>query len=70
MGITVNAIGPTPIETELIRGIPEEKIQNLLNRQAIKRYGRIEDIINLVDFLIQPESEFITGQVIYLGGVS
>jgi 3-oxoacyl-[acyl-carrier protein] reductase len=70
MGITVNAIGPTPIETDLIRGIPEEKIQKLLNRQAIKRYGRIEDIINLVDFLIRPESGFITGQVIYLGGVS
>lgn len=70
MGITVNAIGPTPIETDLIQGIPEEKIQKLLNRQAIKRYGRIEDIINLVDFLIRPESGFITGQVIYLGGVS
>jgi 3-oxoacyl-[acyl-carrier protein] reductase len=70
MGITVNAIGPTPIETDLIRGIPEEKIQKLLNRQAIKRYGRIEDIINLVDFIIRPESGFITGQVIYLGGVS
>jgi 3-oxoacyl-[acyl-carrier protein] reductase len=70
MGITVNAIGPTPIETDLIQGIPEEKIQKLLNRQAIKRYGGIEDIINLVDFLIRPESGFITGQVIYLGGVS
>ncbi len=70
MGITVNAIGPTPIQTDLIRGIPEEKIQKLLSRQAIKRYGRIEDIINLVDFLIRPESGFITGQVIYLGGVS
>ena len=70
MGITVNAIGPTPIETDLVRGIPKEKIQKLLNQQAIKRYGRIEDIINLVDFLIRPESGFITGQVIYLGGVS
>jgi len=69
-GITVNAIGPTPIETDLIRGIPEGKMQKLLSRQAIRRYGRMEDIINLVDFLLQPESGFITGQVIYLGGVS
>jgi len=70
LGITVNAIGPTPIETDLIRGIPEEKMQKLISRQAIRRYGRMEDIINVVDFLLQPESEFITGQVIYLGGVS
>lgn len=70
LGITVNAIGPTPIETDLIRGIPGEKMQDLLNRQAVKRFGTVEDLTNLVDFLIKPESAFITGQVIYLGGVS
>jgi 3-oxoacyl-[acyl-carrier protein] reductase len=68
--ITVNAIGPTPIETDLIRSVPQEKIQELINRQAIKRLGKFEDILNLVDFLVKPESDFITGQVIYLGGVS
>jgi 3-oxoacyl-[acyl-carrier protein] reductase len=70
LGITVNAIGPTPIDTDLIRGVPQEKIQALINRQAIKRLGKFEDIHNLVDFLVKPESDFITGQVIYLGGVS
>jgi 3-oxoacyl-[acyl-carrier protein] reductase len=70
LGITVNAIGPTPIDTDLIRGVPQEKIQALINRQAIKRPGKFEDIINLIDFLVKPESDFITGQVIYLGGVS
>ncbi len=70
LGITVNAIGPTPIATDLIGGVPQEKIKDLINRQAIKRLGRFEDILNLVDFLIKPESDFITGQVIYLGGVS
>ena len=70
LGITVNAIGPTPIDTDLIRGIPEDKLRDLINRQAIKRQGKFEDIFNLVDFLIKPESDFITGQVIYLGGVS
>lgn len=70
LGITVNAIGPTPINTDLIRGVPQEKIQALINRQAIKRPGKFEDIFNLIDFLVKPESDFITGQVIYLGGVS
>lgn len=69
-GITVNAIAPTPIETDLIRNISENKIQELFNYQAIKRYGEFNDIQNLADFLIKDESEFITGQVIYLGGVN
>ena len=69
-GITVNAIGPTPIKTDLIKGVPEKKMDEVLQRQAIKRYGTFEDISNVVDFLIKPESNFITGQTIYLGGVS
>ena len=69
-GITVNAIGPTPVATDLIKTVPEEKIRDLLNRQAIKRFGRIEDICAVVDFFIDKKSEFVTGQIIYLGGVS
>jgi len=70
MGITVNAIGPTPVETDLIRAVPPEKIQSLLNRQAVRRMGEFRDVANVVDFFLLPESDFITGQVLYLGGVS
>ena len=69
-GITVNAVGPTPVKTDLIRSIPQEKINSLINRQAIQRFSKFKDITNVIDFFIQPESDFITGQVIYLGGVS
>lgn len=69
-GITVNAIGPTPIKTDLIRSVPDEKINKLLESQAIHRFGDFSDVINVIDFFIKPESNFITGQVIYLGGVS
>ena len=69
-GITVNAIGPTPIETDLLRGVPAEKIQKLLSRQSIRRMGEPRDVINAIDFFLRAESDFITGQVIYLGGVS
>jgi 3-oxoacyl-[acyl-carrier protein] reductase len=69
-GVTVNAIGPTPIKTDLIRSVPQEKIDSLVRRQAIRRLGTFRDISNVIDFLIQPQSDFITGQVIYLGGVS
>jgi 3-oxoacyl-[acyl-carrier protein] reductase len=68
-GVTVNAVGPVPIETDLIRGVPEDKIKALLKRQAIPRFGRFEDVANVVDFFLRPESNFVTGQVLFLGGV-
>ncbi len=68
--ITVNAIGPTPIKTDLIKGVPIGKLSNIIEYQAIKRFGKKEDIANIVDFFIKPESNFITGQIIYLGGIS
>jgi 3-oxoacyl-[acyl-carrier protein] reductase len=68
-GITVNVVGPTPIDTDLIRAVPRDKIDRLLQNQSIKRMGKLEDVANVIDFFIRPESEFITGQVIYLGGV-
>jgi len=69
-GITCNAVGPTPIETDLIHGVQKEKIEEIIRRLPIKRMGRFEDVANVIDFFIKPESEYITGQVIYLGGVS
>ena len=68
-GITVNSIGPTPIETDLIKAVPKDKIQDLLDSQAIKRFGTFDDIKNVIDFFINEKSNFITGQIIYLGGV-
>ncbi len=69
-GITVNAVGPTPIKTGLIKGVPEEKLAVLLDQQAIRRFGEYRDITNVIDFFIDPRSDFITGQTLYLGGVS
>ena len=68
-GITVNAIGPTPIKTDLIRSISKDKIDRLINSIPIKRYGEIRDVTNVIDFFLKPASDFVAGQVIYLGGV-
>ena len=68
-GVTVNTLGPVPIETDLIRSVPKEKIENLVGRQSIKRLGRMEDVVNVVEFYLRAESGFVTGQNIYLGGV-
>ncbi|QNM91533.1 SDR family NAD(P)-dependent oxidoreductase [Aliarcobacter cryaerophilus] len=69
-GITVNAVGPTPVETDLIKAVPKNKIEELLEKQAIKRFGNLEDIKNVIDFFIDKKSDFITGQIIYLGGIN
>ena len=68
-GITVNVVGPTPIKTDLIQGVSREKLGVVIGNQAVQRFGEFEDVSNVIDFFIQPESDFITGQVIYLGGV-
>jgi 3-oxoacyl-[acyl-carrier protein] reductase len=69
-GITCNSFGATPIMTDMIRGVPQEKIDAVINNLAIKRLGTTEDCANVCDFFISPASDNITGQVIYLGGIT
>lgn len=68
-GITVNSLGPTPIETDLIRSVPKDRMDRLIARQAIPRMGTFEDVANVCDFYLKRESDFITGQNLFLGGV-
>lgn len=67
--ITVNSVGPTPVKTDLIRAVSEEKMNALIARQAIPRHGTFNDIANVIDFYLHKHSDFITGQNIYLGGI-
>lgn len=68
-GIRVNAVGPTPIPTDLIRNVPQDKLDNLVDQQVVKRLGKADDVVNVIDFFISERSDFITGQTIFLGGV-
>ena len=68
-GITCNVIGPSPTDTNLINGISMSVLDKLIDKLPIKRMGNFNDIINVIDFFIRPESDAITGQTIYLGGV-
>ena len=69
-GITVNVVGPNPVKTDLIKGVSEEKVQKVLDKQLLNRYGTYEDILNIIDFYTSPQSSMITAQILYLGGVS
>ena len=68
-GIRVNAVGPTPVYTDLVRNIPKNKLDDLLEQQVIHRFGETEDVRNVIDFFNKEASNFITGQIVYLGGV-
>lgn len=69
-GITVNVVGPGPIDTDMIRGIPQEKIDSLVSSLPVQRLTSFNDVGNVVDFFLRAESAAITGQVVYLSGVS
>ncbi len=68
-GITCNCVGPTPIDTDLIKNVSDDKIDRLIQMQAIKKKANFEDVKNVIDFFISDKSDMITGQVIYLGGI-
>jgi 3-oxoacyl-[acyl-carrier protein] reductase len=68
LGITVNLVAPNPIRTALIAGVPDDKIQKIIDRQAIRRYGEFDDVLRVIDFYVNEQNSLITGQSIYLGG--
>lgn len=68
-GVTVNVVGPSPTETDMIRRVPKDKIDTFLEGLPIKRLTTFEDIANVVDFFLSETSNAVTGQVIYLNGM-
>jgi 3-oxoacyl-[acyl-carrier protein] reductase len=68
-GITVNAIAPGPIETELMLGVwTAEALRERPQHGAIARFGTVDEIAHTALFLASPESGFITGATIPVDG--
>lgn len=68
-GITVNAIAPGPIETELMLGVwTAEALRERPQHGAIPRFGTVDEIAYTVQFLASPESGFITGVTLSVDG--
>lgn len=66
--ITVNAIAPGFIETDMTKVLPENVKESMLEVIPMKKYGKPEDIANLVVFLSSEDANYITGQVINVDG--
>lgn len=66
--ITANCIAPGPISTNLISGVPAEKINEIVSRQISKTMHTVEDVVDLVELLLDKRSFTITGQVLNVGG--
>jgi len=69
-GITVNAIAPGPIDTELLRTWPADALRERAQHMPIARLGKVEEIAHAALFLASPDSGFITGTVLAVDGGS
>jgi 3-oxoacyl-[acyl-carrier protein] reductase len=66
--ITVNAIAPGVIETEIISAVPDEMKKKYLEQIPLGRFGQVGDIVDAAMFLCSPSAKYITGQVIHVNG--
>lgn len=68
-GITINTVGPPPIATDLLRGVPPENLKSrVLDRLALPRFGHVADVTHAIEFFLSDEAGMVTGQTIYFGG--
>ena len=67
-GITVNAVAPGYIDTDMTRGLPEELKKKMLAGVPLGRMGQPEDVANAVKFLASDEASYITGHVLAVNG--
>jgi 3-oxoacyl-[acyl-carrier protein] reductase len=66
--ITVNAVAPGFIETDMTHGLSEELKKKLLDNTPLRRFGTADDIAHAVRFLASDEASFITGHVLDVNG--
>jgi len=64
-GVTVNAVAPGFIDTDMTKELPQDELKQLI---PMKRFGRPEEVAALVMFLLSDEAAYITGEVISING--
>jgi acetoacetyl-CoA reductase len=67
-GVTVNAIAPGYVDTEMVRAVPPAVLEKIIARIPVGRLGRAEDIARCVLFLVADDADFITGSTLSVNG--
>jgi acetoacetyl-CoA reductase len=67
-GVTVNAVAPGYVDTEMVRAVPPNVLEQIIARIPVGRLGKPEEIARAVLFLIADESGFITGSTLTING--
>ncbi len=67
-GITVNAVAPGFVETEMVSGIPEKVRAHLLQQIPLKRFGRAEEVARAVVYVVSSDGDYITGAELSMNG--
>jgi NAD(P)-dependent dehydrogenase (short-subunit alcohol dehydrogenase family) len=67
-GITVNCVAPGFIDTDMLAGIPDAALKSVMERIPVRRLGRPDEVARAVCFLIDDDSDYITGTVIAVNG--
>lgn len=67
-GITVNAIAPGYIDTEMVRAVPTEVLEKIISTIPVGRLGKPEEIARTVEFLVSDDAGFITGSTLSING--
>ena len=67
-GITVNSVAPGYISTEMVQAVPEEALEKVVAKIPVGRLGEPDEVARVVEFLADPDSAFITGQVYSVNG--
>jgi NAD(P)-dependent dehydrogenase (short-subunit alcohol dehydrogenase family) len=67
-GVTVNAVAPGFIGTDMLRSVPAKIMEKILAQIPMGRLGKPEEIASAVAYLVSPEAGYITGQVIDING--
>ena len=67
-GITVNSVAPGYIATEMVAAVPKEALDKVVAKIPVGRLGEADEIARVVEFLADPDSAFITGQIYSVNG--
>jgi acetoacetyl-CoA reductase len=67
-GITVNAVAPGYVDTEMVRAVPADVLEKIIARIPVGRLGKAEDIARTVLFLVADDADFITGSTLSVNG--